>query len=167
MTPSHYEHAGDGRAATSRGRGVSLLVFALLVGLIATFGTRFGPSPWSEALQQPAWAPPNAVFGPVWTVLYIMIATAGWLTWVTTRRSTPALWIWGAQLALNGLWSWLYFGLHRIDLALLDICALLALILAFIGLAWRERRLASWLFLPYAAWVGFATALNFAIWRLN
>jgi translocator protein len=146
---------------------MSLLVFAGLVAITGLFGSRFEPGEWSDALRNPEWAPPSAVFAPVWTLLYAMIAAAGWLVWRSAPRMTPALAIWGAQLLLNGLWSWLYFGLHRIDLALLDISALLALIVAFIAVARREQKLASWLFVPYAAWVGFATALNFTIWRLN
>jgi tryptophan-rich sensory protein len=146
---------------------VSLLVFAALVAVTAGWGSQFEPSAWSETLRKPAWAPPNEVFAPVWTLLYTMIAVAGWLVWDAARKLTPALRIWGGQLLLNGLWSWLYFGLHRIELALLDIGLLLASIIAFMVVARREQRLATWLFVPYAAWVGFAAALNFEIWRLN
>jgi tryptophan-rich sensory protein len=109
------------------------------------------------------------VFAPVWSVLYLMIAVAGWLVW---RSATPArsalLLLWGLQLALNFLWSPLFFGLHRIGLAFVDIVALLVVIVMFMVIAQRagQARVA-WLMAPYAAWVAFATLLNGAYERLN
>lgn len=145
----------------------SLIVFVLCVAMVATFGANFRPEAWFAALAKPEWNPPRQVFAPVWTVLYLAIAAAGWRVWRSTGRMVAALHVWVAQLILNGLWSFVFFGLHRIDIALVDISLLLALILLFVVIARRHSRLASWLFVPYAAWVGFATALNFAIWRLN
>ncbi|HEY6644243.1 TspO/MBR family protein [Povalibacter sp.] len=145
----------------------SLVVFILVVAAIAFFGAQFQPGFWFEQLAKPSWNPPGALFGPVWTVLYIAIAVAGWLVWRSAGRIVLSLQIWFAQLVLNGLWSFLFFGLHRPDLALVDILLLLALIVAFIVTARHRSPMASWLFVPYAAWVSFATALNFAIWRLN
>lgn len=145
----------------------ALAVFIALVAAIAFFGAQFTPDAWYRQLAKPPWNPPAAVFGPVWTVLYVAIAVAGWLVWRATGRIVPALQFWIAQLLINGLWSFLFFGLHRPDLALIDICLLLALIFAFIVSARRHSVVASGLFVPYAAWVGFATALNFSIWRLN
>ena len=145
----------------------SLVVFVALVALAASTGAMFEPGAWYEQLSKPSWNPPNAIFGPVWTVLYIGIAVAGWLVWRASGRMVIALQFWIAQLVLNWMWSFLFFGLHRPDLALVDIVLLLATIFAFIVTARRQSRVASWLFVPYAAWVSFATALNFTIWRLN
>jgi len=154
-------------AAIKRSNLPSLLVFILLVAATASAGAVFQPGSWYEALNKPAWNPPNAIFGPVWTILYVGIAVAGWLVWRATGRMVVALQFWIAQLVLNCLWSFLFFGLHRPDLALVDIAVLLVTIFAFIVTAHRRSAVASWLFVPYAAWVGFATALNFTIWRLN
>jgi translocator protein len=154
-------------SAIARRGVISLVVFLALVAAAAIFGAQFSPGGWYEDLRKPSWRPPNAAFGPVWTVLYVGIAIAGWRVWRRTGRIVIALIIWGAQLLLNAWWSLLFFGLHRPDLALVDIIALLLLILAFIFVARRHSRLASWLFVPYAAWVGFASALNYAILRLN
>ena len=145
----------------------SLAVFVALVVAVALFGARFSPDAWYQQLARPSWNPPNAVFGPVWTVLYAAIAVAGWLVWRAAGRIVLSLQFWLAQLVMNGLWSFLFFGLHRPDLALVDICLLLVLIFAFIVTARQRSLVASWLFVPYAAWVGFATALNFSIWQLN
>jgi translocator protein len=145
----------------------SLIVFFLFVAAIAAFGAQFQAGAWYESLSKPPWNPPSWVFAPVWTVLYVGIAIAGWRLWRRTRRFVPSLTIWIAQMVLNGCWSLLFFGLHRPDIALIDIVVLLALIIVFIVTARRHSALASWLFVPYAAWVAFATALNFAIWRLN
>ena len=146
---------------------VALLVFLVIVvggGLL--IGTFTLPGEWYAGLAKPAFNPPNWIFGPVWTVLYVPIAVVGWRTWVRDGRgSLMAIW-WG-QLALNFLWSPVFFGAHRIGLALADILALLAAILAFIALSWTRDRVAAWLFVPYAAWVAFASLLNAAIWQLN
>lgn len=149
-----------------------------LLGLIAALavcfgaaavGSQFMPGAWYAGLEKPPWTPPGAVFGPVWTVLYAMMAVAAWLVW--KRRAVtavgPALVLFVIQLALNAAWSWLFFGLERPDLALIDIAVLWAVILATTALFWRVRPLAGWLLLPYLAWVSFAAALNWQIWRLN
>ncbi len=147
---------------------LSFLAFLALVALAGFFGAQFHPGPWFEALAKPSWNPPNWLFGPVWTVLYLAIAIAGWLVWKRSNgQATPALYFWFAQLGLNALWSWLFFGLHRPPLALVDILALLASIIAFAILARPISPAAALLFVPYALWVAFATALNATIWRLN
>src|SRR5512132_1651696 len=146
----------------------SLLIFLAMVAATALIGSQFGPGPWYIALQKPAWTPPSWVFAPVWSVLYVAIAVAGWLVWRSKAVSvTKPILLWLLQLILNGLWSWLFFGLHRPILALIDILGLLATICFFIVSAGKISRTAAWLFVPYALWVGVATALNFAIWRLN
>jgi tryptophan-rich sensory protein len=154
-------------AKVANGTVTSLVVFVAFVAAVALFGAQFQPGSWYETLQKPTWNPPNWVFGPVWTILYIGIAIAGWRVWCETGRFVSALALWIGQLVLNACWSMLFFGLHRPDIALVDIILLLALIVAFIVKARRHSTLASWLFVPYFAWVAFAAALNFAIWQLN
>ena len=147
---------------------MSLTFFIALVAAAALVGSQFGPGPWYITLQKPSWTPPNWLFGPVWTVLYVAIAVAGWTVWRSKAISvTKPILLWLLQLILNGLWSWLFFGLHRPDLALIDIFALLVAICCFIASTNKISRVAAWLFLPYALWVSFATALNLAIWQLN
>ena len=121
------------------------------------------------SLQQPAWAPPGTVFGPVWSVLYAMMAFAAWRVgrhggW---RRQSGALALFVLQLALNGLWSWLFFAWHLGALAFLDIVVLWCVLLATTLKFWRVERLTGALLLPYLAWVGFAAALNWAVWQAN
>jgi translocator protein len=121
---------------------------------------------WYPALRKPPWTPPGWVFGPVWTLLYPVIAVAGWMAWREGRaRFGPLLYL--LQLALNGAWPWLFFGQRRPDLALVCIAALFVTILATAVAFWRSSRGAAMLLVPYLAWVGFAAALNHAIWRLN
>lgn len=147
-------------------RFASLAVFLALVAAVAAVAGQFMPGAWYLGLAKPSWTPPGWLFGPVWAVLYLAIAIAGWLVWRVVGAGL-ALSLWGAQLALNGLWSPVMFGAHRIDLALAVIVVLWLAIAAFAATAWRVSRGAALLFLPYLAWVSFATALNFAIWRLN
>ena len=147
-------------------RNLMLLVFAGLTAIAALAGSRYLPGDWYAALQKPAWTPPSWVFAPVWTTLYVMILIAGFLAW-RTGKAYAALTFWGLNLLFNAAWSWLFFGLHRIDLGLADIVLVWLTIVAFIVAAWRHSLAASLLFVPYLAWVTLATALNAAIWRLN
>ena len=120
-------------------------------------------------IVRPGWAPPASVFGPVWTVLYAMMGVAAWLVWreggLRARRQALPLFV--LQLAVNALWSWLFFAWHQGALALVDIVLLWILIIATIVVFWRTRRLAGALLIPYLVWVSFATALNYSIWQLN
>ncbi len=120
-------------------------------------------------LVQPDWAPPAALFGPVWSVLYAMMGVAAWLVWRDGgfSQNRPALAVFLAQLSLNALWSWLFFGWHHGALALLDILALWLLIVVTLVYFWRARPLAGMLLIPYLAWVSFASALNYSVWHLN
>jgi benzodiazapine receptor len=120
-------------------------------------------------LVQPAWAPPAAIFGPVWTVLYALMGVAAWLVGQAGgfRLNRSALTIFVVQLVLNASWSWLFFGWHRGAPALADILALWVLIVATLIAFWRARRLAGTLLIPYLALVSFATALNYSVWQLN
>lgn len=142
-----------------------LVVFLALVFAVAGLGAQFGPDEWFAALQKPSWNPPNWVFAPVWTTLYAMMAVAAWLVWRTGARAPLAWWL--VQLALNAAWSWLFFGLHRPDLAFADILVLWLAIAATIVAFAPVSRTAALLLVPYLAWVTFATALNGAIWRLD
>lgn len=145
---------------------LSLIVFLIVTGAAAATGALFMPGEWYKALAKPWWTPPDWLFGPAWTVLYVMIAVGGWLVWRETGLGVVIA-IWVAQLVLNAAWSWVMFGLHRIDLALIDAGLMLISIVAFMLAAWPVSQTAALLFVPYLAWVSFATALNFAILRLN
>lgn len=146
----------------------SLIIFLALVATAAVIGSQFEPGAWYEALVKAPWTPPNWLFAPAWTMLYIAIAFAGWRVWrKQSTRSRVAMVAWFAQLILNALWSWLFFGLHRPDLALVDIIALLICIALFIRQTWGLDRAAAWLFLPYAIWVSYALSLNLYIWLYN
>jgi tryptophan-rich sensory protein len=148
-------------------RYVSLMLFIVLVlggGLVLGFLTT--PGEWYAGLVKPSFNPPAWLFGPVWTVLYVLIAIAGWRVWQRDRTGWPMK-LWWTQLALNFLWTPVFFGAHQLGLALVVILLMLAAILAFIATAWRLDRVAAWLFVPYAAWVAFASVLNGSIWMLN
>lgn len=122
-----------------------------------------------QQLAQPAWAPSSSVFGPVWSVLYALMGIAAWLVWREGgwRRQRGVLTLFVIQLAINALWSWLFFAWHHGALAFADIVLLWLLIVATSVGFWRVRPLAGALLLPYLAWVSFASALNFAVWQLN
>jgi tryptophan-rich sensory protein len=132
-------------------------------------GSRYPPGTWYASLAKPSWTPPGAVFGPVWSVLYAFMGMAAWLVWrrVGFGGAGAALVLFVVQLVLNALWSHLFFGLHRPDIAFFDIVALWLVILVVAVLFWREDRAAGSLMLPYLVWVGFASCLNFAVWRMN
>lgn len=119
-------------------------------------------------LTRPAFAPPPWIFGPVWTVLYILMAVSAWLvSSVDAPARRPALVLWWIQLAVNAAWTWLFFAWHSGVWALVDIAVLFALVVALVVAFWRIRRAAGAMLVPYLLWVGFATALTVAVWRLN
>lgn len=120
-------------------------------------------------LGQPGWAPPSSIFGPVWTLLYALMGVAAWLVWREggLRANRSALGVFLVQLAVNALWSWLFFAWHHGALAFADIVLLWFFIVATIVSFWRVRPLAGVLLFPYLLWVGFAAALNFSVWQLN
>jgi tryptophan-rich sensory protein len=156
----------DAKAGSTKRRLVLLLFLVLVVGGGLAIGFFTAPGAWYAGLAKPAFNPPNWVFAPVWTVLYILIAIAGWRVW-RGHAGGWAMRLWWAQLVLNFLWSPVFFAAYRIDLALAIVLLLLAIILAFMAAAWRQDRMAAWLIAPYAAWVAFASALNAAIFALN
>lgn len=120
-------------------------------------------------LTQPTWAPPGSVFGPVWTALYAMMAIAAWLVWREGgfRRNRAALTLFLVQLAVNALWSWLFFAWHLGAYALIDIIVLWLLIVATLVAFWRVNPWAGALLVPYLLWVSFAGLLNYTVWQLN
>lgn len=124
---------------------------------------------WYVGLEKPSWNPPNWVFGPVWTGLYIGMAIAAWLVW--RRKGLADAWLplllFGLQLFLNAAWSALFFGMRSPGIALADILMLWIAILATIVAFRRVSNLSAALLVPYLAWVSFATALNWCIWRMN
>ena len=163
------------RAAPGASRPADL---AALAGLLAVSAAAAGwgaaatlanVATWYAGLAKPAFNPPNWLFGPAWTVLYIAMAVAAWRVWRTRSRGPvgPALVVYGVQMALNAVWSPVFFGLHRVGLALADILALLVMVAVTLVMFWKRDRVAGALMAPYLAWVCFATLLNFAIWRLN
>jgi len=120
-------------------------------------------------IEQPSWAPPSDVFGPVWTVLYILMAIAAWLVWRVGgfAHARTALTLFLVQLVVNALWSWLFFAWRMGGAAFVDILLMWVLVAATIAAFWRHSRLAAALLLPYLAWITFAGALNFTVWQLN
>jgi tryptophan-rich sensory protein len=146
---------------------MTFLPFLAAVVAVALSGAVFMPGAWYKTLDKPVWTPPDWLFAPAWTALYGMIAAAGWLVWQQAGAMNLVMGVWIANLVLNAAWSWLMFGRHRIDLALLDALGMLATIAMFISLAQSISTLAAALFVPYLLWVAFATALNYAIYQRN
>lgn len=148
-------------------KALTLILFVVLsLAGGSLIGISSAPGPWYAALEKPAFNPPNWIFGPVWTVLYVLIGIAGARVWFLDR-SGPLVRIWFAQMALNYLWPLVFFAARRPEQALPVLLAMLIAILSFIVLAWRRERPSALLFLPYLAWVSFAGLLNAAIWQLN
>ncbi len=150
---------------------VGLLGWLLLSFVAAAIGALASvqAATFYQKLAQPSWAPPSSVFGPVWSVLYVLMGIAAWLVWREGgwRRQRGVLTLFVIQLAANALWSWLFFAWHRGALAFADIVLLWLLIVATVIGFWRVRPLAGALLLPYLCRVSFASALNFAVWHLN
>ncbi len=148
-----------------------LLAWLALCFIAAAIGSAASiqAGPFYMQLLRPEWAPPPGVFGPVWSVLYAMMGIAAWLVWrkAGLHASRTALLLFLTQLAVNALWSWLFFGWHRGALAFIDILLLWALIAATVVAFWRLQPLAGALLLPYWLWVSFAAVLNYAVWQLN
>ena len=138
----------------------------VVVGVGGLIGTQSIPGAWYQGLQKPPFNPPNWVFGPVWFTLYVMIGIAGWRIWMRDRAGM-SMKLWFGQMLLNWAWSPVWFIAQMLWPAFAIIVVLLGLILAFIATTWRADRLAAMLFVPYAAWVGFASLLNLSIALLN
>ena len=161
MTPDLVRRTPSAKWLGLAGFGVAAAAAALIGGLGVA-----GTVAEYQSLRQPAWAPPSWLFGPVWTVLYVLIAVSGWLVWRRTGW-TSALTVYAVQLALNAAWTPIFFTGHAIGAGLIVVAMLLVMVLWTIRLTWRFDRVAAWLLVPYAAWVAFATLLNAAILRMN
>lgn len=146
-----------------------LIGFTVAAFAAAVPGRVFRPGQWYKALSKPAWRPPDWLFAPVWGLLYATIAVSGWLVWREAGIIGAAvpLAVYILQLALNACWSPVFFGLHRPDIALVEILALWLSIAATIVLFYPVHAGAAALLLPYLAWVSFASVLNYSIWRRN
>jgi len=154
--------------STISGLILSLVICFAASGAGALFTTpKIGD--WYATLNRPSFAPPNWVFGPVWTMLYAMMAVAAWLVWKRegVKQAVLPLGLFGVQLALNVLWSVLFFGMENPFAALMEILLLWLFILATTILFFRHSPLAGALLVPYLCWVSFAAVLNYGFWTLN
>jgi translocator protein len=141
---------------------------SFVTGAIGAFASVNAGAFYGQLLQ-PSWAPPAWLFGPVWSVLYMLIGVAAWLVWRKHGFSgaSIALGLFGIQLVANALWTWLFFVWHLGALSLAEIIVLWLLIVATLAAFWRLHRFAALMLVPYLAWVSFASALTFSLWRLN
>ena len=148
---------------------VIFLVLCLLVGGIGGSITASSVDTWYKTLQKPVFNPPDWLFAPVWTTLYVMMAVAGWRVWkrVGLSAGRRAFLVYALQLFLNLAWSYLFFGLQRIDLALIEIIVLLTVVIINTLMFWRIDRLAGMLYVPYVLWIFYAKLLNFSLLMLN
>jgi len=149
-----------------RAIGLLVLFLAVVIGIGALIGINTAPGEWYAGLNKPPFNPPNWIFGPVWFALYVLIAVAGWRTFMTEPRGM-GMKLWYGQMVLNWLWSPVWFALHLIWPAFIVIVAIDAVVLAFIANRWSRDRASALMFVPYAAWVLFASALNLSIAILN
>jgi benzodiazapine receptor len=149
-------------------RAIGLLVFflALVIGVGALIGMNTSPGEWYDSLNKPPFNPPSWVFGPVWFALYVLIAVAGWRTF-SRESNGVAMKLWYGQMVLNWAWSPVWFTLHLLWPAFAIIVALDIVVIAFIVNRWSTDRASALMFVPYAAWVLFASLLNFSIAILN
>lgn len=168
MTTAAVPHfTADHRPALATWLGLACWL-ALCYAAMA-FGGLYSADEWYAALRKPAWTPPNWVFPVVWPILYTLMGIAAWLVWRRNGFAGAglALGVFLAQLAVNALWSYLFFGLHRPDLGLIDICVMWALIVATILAFRRHSTTAAWLLAPYLLWVTYAATLNGGILLMN
>lgn len=152
-------------------QGLGLLAWLAVVFAAAGVGAvaSVGAGAFYAQLARPAWAPPASLFGPVWSALYLLMAIAAWLAWRErgAKGLSVALGLFLVQLVANALWSWLFFAWRNGAAAFAGVLVLLALVVATLLAFWRIRRAAGLLLLPYLAWVGFASALTWTVWRSN
>lgn len=143
--------------------------FLLACFAAASTGALFRPGPWYQTLDKPSWTPSDRLFPVAWTALYLAIGAAAWLVWREAGFAGAALplAVWAVQLVLNAAWSWLFFGLRRMDLAFAEVMLLWVVIAATIALFLPISTLAGLILVPYLVWVSFAAALNLAVWQRN
>lgn len=142
---------------------IACLALGSMVGLLANSGN----TSWYQSLNRPLFAPPSWVFGPVWAVLYIMIACAGSYLWMHRGQQSYLFTVFIVQLILNYAWSFIFFRAHAMGFALIEILLLLVSIIAIMVMAYSQHRIVTWLLLPYSLWVAFAAILNAAFWIKN
>lgn len=172
MTEFHSKRvAMTYRAAPTRpgwsvlGSIIAVTALAALLGAVASLDA----SDFYQELARPSWAPPASVFGPVWTFLFVLMAASAWLV-VKGRslsRSRSELTLYGAQLVLNAMWTWLFFHWHLGAAAFVEVLILLALVALTARAFHRVKPLAGWLMVPYVVWVGFASLLTYSVWQGN
>lgn len=146
------------------------MAIPLIVGGVSGFFTATGVESWYQTINKPSWNPPNWVFAPVWTTLYIMMGVALFLVWKSDSSEIlkrTAITLFTIQLFLNFFWSFIFFGQQEIGWALVEIIAMWLFILLTIFAFANVSKLAAWLLVPYISWVSFATILNYTIWKLN
>lgn len=147
----------------------ALAIWLVICFAAAAIGGMAKPGPWYWNMNKPTWNPPDWVFAPVWSLLFIMMAVAAAMVW--SRRGASGAWLAIAcfvlQLILNVAWSWLFFGFHRPDLAFYEVIPFWLMIVLTTALFWRISPTAGKLMVPYVLWVGFASYLNFVLWRMN
>ncbi|MBS0191020.1 MAG: TspO/MBR family protein [Phycisphaerales bacterium] len=150
-------------------QGLALLGWLILCFAASLSAVFVSVDGWYASLNKPAWNPPNWVFGPVWSLLYAMMAVAAWLVWRrggwAVQRRPLALFV--AQWLLNAIWTPLFFGMHMLGAAFGEILVLWLAVAATIIAFWRVSRPAAAMLVPYLAWVSFASVLNFTLWQLN
>jgi tryptophan-rich sensory protein len=142
----------------------------LLVGFSAGFFTVTGVGSWYQSINKPSWNPPNWIFGPVWTMLYILMGIALFLVWKSDApapHKKMAITLFAIQMALNFFWSFIFFNQRQVGWALAEIMALWLIIVFTIFSFTSINKVAAWLLVPYISWVSFATLLNYTIWKLN
>ena len=148
---------------------LGFVLLSLSAGALGGFATADSIGGWYQTIEKPSWNPPGWVFGPVWTALYLMMAVAAWMIWRKAEPATKALplGLFAVQLALNALWSFVFFAWHEIGWALVEILVLWLAIAATIASFSRISKIATALLVPYLAWVSFASFLTYTIWTLN
>jgi len=151
-------------------KGIVAIAIPLLVGGASGFFTITGVDSWYQTINKPSWNPPNWVFGPVWTTLYIMMGIALFLVWkedTSEELKKIAIALFSVQLILNFFWSFIFFNQQQPGWALVEIIAMWFFILLTIFAFAQVNKTAAWLLVPYISWVSFATILNYTIWQLN
>lgn len=160
--------AEDSTVKAAIGLAISITI-CFSAAFLGSMATNASVDNWYTEINKPQWNPPNWIFAPVWTALFLMMAVAAWLIWKQSgfTRSKMALGAFGVQLVLNVLWSVIFFGLQQAGWACVEIAVLWIAIAVTIYLFYRHSKLAAGLMVPYLMWVSFAAFLNFTVWRLN
>jgi len=151
-------------------KAIIAIAIPLMVGATSGFFTVTGVESWYQTIQKPSWNPPNWIFGPVWTTLYVMMGIALYLVWkedTSEELKKIAIALFAVQLTLNFFWSFIFFNQQQPGWALVEIIAMWIFILMTIFAFAQVNKTAAWLLVPYISWVSFATILNYTIWQLN